>query len=238
VSAAPVADGSLQVDIWSDIACPWCAIGKRHLEQALADWEHRDDVVVTWHSFELDPRAPAEREGDLAERLADKYGVTVEEARASQERITGIASKAGLEFRFDRARSGNTFDAHRLVHLAAVHGKAGEMKERLFRAYLEEGELVSDHEVLARLAEELGLPEAEVAEVLATERFAEEVRLDESTAHALRISGVPFFVFDRKYGAAGAQPPDVLRQVLDRAWSERSPVEVVADGEACGPDGC
>ena len=218
-----MAEGSLQVDVWSDTACPWCAIGKRHLEQALADWEHRDEVVVTWHSFELDPEAPAEREGDLVERLARKYGVTVEEARASQERITGIASNAGLDFRFDRARSGNTFDAHRLVHLAAVHGRADEMTERLFVAYLSEGQLISDHTVLARLAAEVGLPEAEVSELLATERFGEEVRLDESTAHALRITGVPFFVFDRRYGAAGAQPPHVLRQVLDRAWSELAP---------------
>src|SRR5262245_23445735 len=111
---------TLAVDIWSDIACPWCAIGKRHLELAVADWEHRDEVVVTWHSFELDPTAPAERTGDRVENLARKYGITVEQARAAQEQITGVAEKAGLEFHFDRARSGNTFDAHRLVHLAAA----------------------------------------------------------------------------------------------------------------------
>jgi predicted DsbA family dithiol-disulfide isomerase len=212
---------TVEVDIWSDIACPWCAIGRANFETALSRWEHRGDVVVTWHSFELDPGAPAERKGDLVERLARKYGVSVDEARAGQERVTAIAANAGLDFHFEKARSGNTFDAHRMVHLAAAHGKAGEMNERLFRAYLEEGELISDHETLARLAAEVGLPEGEVTETLATERYAEDVRLDESTAHALRITGVPFFVFDKRYGASGAQPPEVITQLLDRAWSER-----------------
>jgi len=222
----------IAVDIWSDIACPWCYIGKRNLELALSGWDHRADVVVTWHSFELDPHAPAERVGDLAERLAEKYGVSVQRARAAQARITSLAADAGLELHFETARSGNTFDGHRLVHLAAAHGKQDAMTERLFSAYLSEGELISDHDTLARLAGSVGLPMAEVADTLASDRYADDVRLDESTAHALGITAVPFFVVDRAFGASGAQPSAVLTSLLDKAWSERSPVTAVREGDA------
>jgi len=214
----------IQVDIWSDIACPWCYIGKRNFETALSGWEHRADVAVTWHSFELDPHAPAERVGDLTERLADKYGVSIEQARATQARITALAADAGLDLHFETARSGNTFDGHRLVHLAAAHGKQDAMTERLFSAYFSEGELIADHETLARLAGSVGLPAAEVGGTLGSDRYADDVRLDESTAHALGITAVPFFVVDRAYGASGAQPPAVLASLLDKACSERRPV--------------
>src|SRR3954453_15137503 len=136
----------MQVDIWSDIACPWCYIGKRRFEKALAGWGHAGDVVVTWPAFELDPGAPAERHGDRTESLARKYGITVERATEIQEHITREAAAEGLKFRFDIARSGNTFDGHRLIHLAAEHGLQDAMKERVMAAYLCEGELISDHE--------------------------------------------------------------------------------------------
>jgi predicted DsbA family dithiol-disulfide isomerase len=228
----------MEVDIWSDIACPWCYIGKRRFEKALAGWEHRDEVVVTWHAFELDPSAPPERHGDRTEALARKYGITVERAREAQDHITREAAGEGLEFRFDIARSGNTFDGHRLIHLAAQHGLQDAMKERVMAAYLCEGLLISDHDTLARLAAEVGLPAGDVAETLASDRYAEEVRTDEGTATALGISAVPFFVVDRAVGASGAHPPEVLTGLLDKAWAERSPLSVVADGETCGPDGC
>jgi predicted DsbA family dithiol-disulfide isomerase len=228
----------VHVEIWSDIACPWCYVGKRRFEAALAAFEHRDDVRVTWRSFELDPGAPAERAGDRAAHLAAKYGSSVEQARAMEDQMTQVAATEGLEFRFGAARAGNTFDAHRLVHLAAAHGAQDAMKERLLRAYLGEGELISDPATLARLAAEVGLPEDEVRELLATDQYADAVRADEDTGSTLGISAVPFFVADRTFGAAGAQSPEVLGEFLRRAWDARSPLSVVASGDACGPDGC
>jgi predicted DsbA family dithiol-disulfide isomerase len=228
----------VDVEIWSDIACPWCYVGKRRFEAALAQFEHRDEVRVTWRSFELDPTAPPEREGDRAARLAEKYGMTVERARELEQQMTETAAGEGLAFRFDIARSGSTFDAHRLVHLAHKHGRQDEVKERLLRAYFGEGELISDHETLVRLATELGLPEDEVRETLAGDRYAEQVREDEQTASRLGISAVPMFVVDRALGAAGAHPPQALLELLRQGWANRPPEPVLAGGESCGVDGC
>ena len=213
----------LHVEIWSDIACPWCYVGKRRFEAALARFEHRDEVRVTWRSFELDPAAPAEREGDRTTHLARKYGTTREQAQAMHEHMTQVAAAEGLDFRFDIARGGNTFDAHRLVHLAAGHGAQDAMKERLFRAYLGEGELVSERAVLERLGLEVGLPQHEVRELLAGDRYAAEVREDEHGAASLGVTAVPFFVVDRALGASGAQPPEVLADLLRRGWEARIP---------------
>ena len=228
----------MDVEIWSDIACPWCYVGKRRFEAALSGFEHRDEVTVTWRSFELDPAAPRERGGDRATHLAEKYGTTRERALEMQRHMTEVAATEGLEFRFDRARSGNTFDAHRLLHLAAEHGLQDALKERLMRAYLTEGRLIGDPEVLEELGVAAGLPRPAVAELLASDRFAAEVREDERTAAALGIHAVPFFVVDRALGASGAQPPEVLAEMLRRGWEARPKLAVVADGETCGVDGC
>ena len=219
----------MNVEIWSDIACPWCYVGKRRFEAALAAFEHRDDVTLTWRSFELDPSAPHEREGDRDEHLARKYGMTREQAAQMHAQMTEVAAAAGLDLRFDIARGGTTFDAHRVVHLAAAHGKQDAMKERLLRAHFTEGELVSDHDVLTRLAVETGLPEDEVRDVLATDRYAAEVRDDERTASQLGISAVPFFVADRAIGASGAQPPEVLLEFLRKAAAGDLPAPVAVD---------
>jgi predicted DsbA family dithiol-disulfide isomerase len=227
----------MDVEIWSDIACPWCYIGKRRFEAALAAFAHRDEVTVTWRSFELDPGAPAEA-GDLAEELAAKYGSSVEQARSMQAQMTEVAAGEGLDFHFETARGGNTLDGHRLVHLAAEHGLQDDMKERLLRAYLSEGELIADPATLERLGREVGLPEDEVREVVEGDRFTAEVRDDERTATSLGISAVPFFVVDRRFGAAGAQSPEVLGSLLDQAWDARTPLSLVAEGDVCGPDGC
>jgi predicted DsbA family dithiol-disulfide isomerase len=227
----------VDVEIWSDIACPWCYIGKRRFEAALAQFEHRDEVRVTWRSFELDPAAPAEREGDRAARLADKYGMTVERAREMEQHLTDTAAEEGLGFRFDVARSGTTFDAHRLVHLAREHGLQDAMKERLLQAYFTEGELMSDRETLVRLGVQTGLDEDAIRETLAGDRFADEVRADEHAAGQLGISAVPTFVIDRALGASGAHPPDALLELLRRGWENRSSL-VLAGGETCGAEGC
>jgi len=227
----------VDVEIWSDIACPWCYIGKRRFESALAGFEHREDVRVTWRSFELDPSAPAEREGDRATRLAEKYGITVERAKEMERTVTDAAAGEGLDFRFDIQRSGATFDGHRVVHLAAEHGLQDAMKERLLRAYFTEGELMSDRETLVRLAVEVGLDEDGVRQMLASDRFAAEVRGDERLAGQFGISAVPTFVVDRAIGASGAHPPEALIQLLRQGWERRSPVPVIAGGEACDVDG-
>jgi predicted DsbA family dithiol-disulfide isomerase len=174
----------MHVEIWSDIACPWCYVGKRRFEAALAGFEGRDDVRVTWRSFELDPTAPPERPHDGTTHLAEKYGTTRDEALGMQRHMAETAAGEGLDFRFDRARGGNTFDAHRLLHLAAAHELQDAMKERLMRAYLTEGELMSDRDALARLAAEVGLPQDELGEML------RRVRADQAEVPAGEGCGV------------------------------------------------
>jgi predicted DsbA family dithiol-disulfide isomerase len=235
----------LRIDIWSDIACPWCYVGKRHLEQALERFAHKDEVEIVWRAFELDPRAPRVRDASqsYAERLATKYGTTPAQGQAMIDRMVATAAQDGLSLRFDHIRSGNTFDAHRLLHLAHERGKQDALKERLLRAYLTEGQAIGEPEVLRVLARDVGLDGAEVDAVLDGDRFAAEVRQDEAIARELQISGVPFFVMAGRLGVSGAQPADVLLGALDRAWSElvapaRTGNETFAEGAACGPDGC
>jgi predicted DsbA family dithiol-disulfide isomerase len=230
---------TLRVDVWSDIVCPWCAIGKRRLEAALARFPHRDDVEVVWRAFELDPSAPTVREGDNAARLAEKYGRTKAQAEAMIQSVTDTAAKDGLDFQLSRARSGNTFDGHRVLHLAAERGLQDAVKERLLRGYMSEGQAIGEHDVLVRLASEAGLDAEEVRAVLASDRYAREVREDEETAQRLGIHGVPFFVLAGKYAFSGAQPADVILRGLDQAWASLPEREEVAQvGAVCGPDGC
>ena len=228
----------MNVEIWSDIACPWCYIGKRRFEAALSRFEHADEVSVTWRSFELDPQAPPERPGDRAVHLAAKYGSSVEQARRMQQQMTDVAAAEGLDFHFEIAREGSTFDAHRLLHLAALHGRQDALEERLMRAYLTEGELISDAATLERLAADVGLDAAAAREVLAGDAYAADVRADEDAATALGITAVPFFVVDRSIGAAGAQSPDVLLDLLRRGWEARPRLTMLATGDSCGIDGC
>lgn len=208
----------MDVEIWSDIACPWCYIGKRHFEAALAEFEHADEVNVTWRSYELDPSAPAEVPGQSVEIIARKYGLSPEQAQAAEDRVAQTAADAGLDYHLDRARMGSTFDGHRLVHLAKQHGLQDEMKERLFRGRFIDGELMSDTETLIAAALEVGLPEDDVRATLASDRFAEAVREDEQAAGELGITGVPMFVVDRRFGASGAQPPAQLLGLLRHSW--------------------
>ncbi len=230
----------MQVEIWSDVVCPWCAIGRRRFGTALERFAHADEVTVRWRSFELDPGAPREREGDLAVHLAEKYGIGLEQAHGMHRQMTETAALDGLEFRFDRARGGNTFDAHRLLHLAGDRGIQDAVKDRLFRAYLTDGEPIGDHATLARLGVEMGLDDA--ADVLESDRYGAEVRADERQAQAYGITGVPFFVIDGRYGVSGAQPADTLLQVLDQAWTESHPAPVLlpagGPGETCADGTC
>lgn len=212
---------AMHVEIWSDLACPWCHLGRRRFELALAAFPHRDDVEVVWRAFELDPGAPAAYDGDRVERLARKYGSSREQAEGVQRHIAQQGAEDGVEFRFELVRDGNTFDAHRLTKLAAAHGLADRMIERLFHARFAEGALLSDTAELERLAAEVELPRDETAEVLVGDRFAHEVRADEQLAAELGINAVPFFLAERAIGASGAHPPEILGRLLERGWEAR-----------------
>ena len=225
----------MKVEIWSDVVCPWCYIGKRRFESALSRFPHGDQVEVEWRSFELDPGAARTHElrGTHAEQLSTKFGRPVDQIEQMLDQVTTTAAGEGLDFRFDLNRGGNSFDAHRLLHLAKARGRQDPLKERLDRGTFTEGLAVSDHEELTALAVEVGLDESEVRAVLASDRFADDVRADEAQARAYGISGVPFFVIDGTYGVSGAQPADLFLQGLTQAWGERSPLTpLVGDGTA------
>jgi predicted DsbA family dithiol-disulfide isomerase len=214
----------MQVEIWSDIGCPWCYIGRRRFEKALAQFEHAAAVEVTWRSFELDPNAPRENAGSINDLLMHKYRLSRQQVESMQAQVTLLAVQEGLEFRMDLVQPVNTFDAHRLLHLAASHGLQSEMKERLQRAYFSEGRQVSDHETLVLLAVETGLDAAETRRVLEDPNaYAGEVRADLRKARLLGINGVPFFVLAGKYGVSGAQPTQLLLDALNNAWEEAPP---------------
>lgn len=225
----------MKIEIWSDIACPWCYVGKRRFERALAEFPHVEDVEVVWRSFELDPSAPKRQQGRQAELLARKYGVTLDRAEAMNANMTAEARKEGLDFHFERVQVGNTFDAHRLIHFADANGKRGEMVERLFRAYLTDGEALGDRDVLVRLAADIGLDSESARSTLMGDAFADAVRADQERARMFGISGVPFFAIDEKYGVSGAQPPAALLEVFEQAWTDAG-VEMVARTAAA--DGC
>lgn len=209
----------MKVEIWSDVACPWCYIGKRRFEAALAGFEHRNEVDVRWRSFELDPSAPLDREDAYAQRLATKYGTTLATAEDTIDRMIEAGARHGVVMRFDKARPANTFDAHRLLHLAAAHGVQHDLKERLLHATFTRGAQVADVEVLVALAADAGLDPAEARTMLAGDAYAADVRADERAAADLGITSVPYFVVGGTYGVAGAQPPDVLLDVLRDAWA-------------------
>jgi predicted DsbA family dithiol-disulfide isomerase len=217
----------MQVEVFSDVVCPWCYIGKRHLEQALAEFPHADQVSVTYRSYQLDPSTPKDVTGTLTGRLAAKYGVSEAQAQAMNDRVTGVAADAGLDYHLDRAHPANTFDAHRLLHFAAAHGKQIDMKERLLAAYFSEGKRIGDVDVLVSEAEAVGLDGTAVRAMLAGVDYTDEVNADLSLARAFGISGVPFFVIDRTYGLSGAQPAEVIRQALENAWMESHPLTMV-----------
>jgi predicted DsbA family dithiol-disulfide isomerase len=210
---------SLTVEVWSDLVCPWCYIGKRQLELALEQFDHRDSVDVVWRSFELDRDRPADPRS-LDEYFQTERGMDAGAVAAQHERVTSIAAEIGLEYRLDRAQLGNTFDGHRLVHFAAAKGLQDEANDRLFAAYRTEGRPISDRETLADVAAEAGLDRSQAALALETGEFADDVRADERLAAELGVSAVPFFVLDRKYGVAGAQPADYLLAALNQVWDE------------------
>jgi predicted DsbA family dithiol-disulfide isomerase len=211
----------LKIEIWSDVVCPWCYIGKRRFEAALELFEHRASADIIWRSFELNPAAPKVSPETTREMLASKYGVSLAEADSMQARVAGIAAEEGLVYRLDRTRPSNTFDAHRLIHFAKSKGRQDVMKERLLRAYFMDGAAPGDPETLVALAVDAGFGEQEARTVVAGDAFEADVRADEERAARLGIRGVPFFLAGEKYGASGAQPVEVLLGLLQQAWDAR-----------------
>jgi predicted DsbA family dithiol-disulfide isomerase len=210
----------MQVEIWADVVCPWCYLGKRRFEQALDRFPHRDEVEVIYRSFELDPAAPPGVTRPTVDVLASKYGMSPEQARDAQLQMEQRAAGDGLTFHLEDLRSGNTRDAHRLLQLARAQGRQAELAERLYRAYFTDQASVFDHSSLAGLAAEAGLDPDEVRAVLASDEYGQAVDADERTALSFGISGVPFFVIDRRYGISGAQPAQTIVEVLERVWAE------------------
>lgn len=233
----------MKVEVWSDVVCPWCYIGKRRLESALTDFAYSDQVEVIYRSFELDSTAVVDSRKSVTEMLAEKYGVSLAQATAMNDRVTGIAAGEGLEYHLEKARHANTVKAHRLIHLAADKGQQNEALERVMTAYFSEGANVGDTETLVRLAVDAGLDADEARATLDGDAYADAVRADERRARMLGITGVPFFVVDERYGVSGAQPADLLLEVLEQAWGESHPLLKVTgassdDVDSCEGDSC
>jgi predicted DsbA family dithiol-disulfide isomerase len=230
------------IEIWSDVVCPWCYIGKRRLETALRSFPHADDVEVVYRSFELDPTAPQVGTESVSDALARKYGGGAANVTAMMDRVADLAAEVGLRFDYADATHSKTVDAHRLLHLALAEGgpeQQRRLNEALLDAYFGHGRSMGDHAVLRDVAVAAGLDADRVDAVLASDEYAGAVAADITQARAYGISGVPFFVVDEKFGVSGAQPTEVFSQLLERAWVESRPaLEVVGEGTVCGPDGC
>jgi predicted DsbA family dithiol-disulfide isomerase len=218
----------MKVEIWSDVVCPWCYIGKRRFEAALARFEAADTVEVTWRSFQLNPDYPVGSHETHDAYLAHKLGVTPAQVEQLNERVVALAAGEGLDYHFETYVTVNTFDAHRVTHLAKALGLGLPIHERFLRAQLVEGEVLDDPDTLARLAADVGVPEAETRRVLASDAYAAEVRADIEEARAIGVNGVPFFVLDRRYGISGAQPAELFLEALQAAQRDAAAEVVTA----------
>lgn len=234
----------MKVEIWSDIICPFCYIGKRNFESALGEFDHSGEIELEWKSFQLDPTIPEQRADkvNLYEYLAERKGINVAQSEAMHRSVAETAKRAGLEYNFDKAVVANSFRAHRLIQYAKIKGLGDAMEERLFHAYFTEGKDVSDAAVLVGLGKDIGLGEVDVTAALSEKVHAAKARNDISEAQRLGVTGVPFFVFDRRYAVSGAQPPAVFLQTLQRSFNDwqKEHVNLVSpypDGSSCAPGG-
>ena len=232
----------IKVEIWSDVACPWCYIGKRRFESALAHFEQRDQVEIIWRSFELAPDAPDTTDETLNEMLSKKYGMSLQQAQDANSRVTALAAAEGLDYHLDKAQYANTFHAHQLIHLAAEYHLQDAMKERLLKAYFTDGLALGHIDTLVQLAAEIGIDANKAQTALVNDTYADAVRADEQRAHDFGISGVPFFAFNEKYGVSGAQPAEMFSEVLAQVWGEVRPqlisVKSTPGAGICTDDSC
>ncbi len=231
----------MKIEIWSDVMCPFCYIGKRKFENALSQFKDRDHVEIVWKSFQLNPNLKTDPNKNTLQHLSESKGWSMEYTRNTVNHVSNMAKEVGLEYNFDKAIVANSFDAHRLIQMAKKYGKGDAAEERLFKAYFTEGKNTADHTILLQLAKEIGLDETEVSDMLKGKEFTKEVLNDLQEADQLRISGVPFFVFDRKYAVSGAQQSDVFLDTLKKAWehySSNNPLIITNDkGQSCTPEG-
>ena len=233
----------LKVQIWSDIMCPFCYIGKRRIEEALQNFEHKEAVEIEWKSYQLDASFIASPEDNMVEHLAEKYRKDNDWAQNMLDNMTQNAKTAGLDFHFEKAVLANSFNAHRLLHLAKKYNLANDLEELLFKAYLTEGKNVNDLDTLSKLGIEVGLDSEEISQVLNSDTYGSEVKKDQEEANAIGVQGVPFFVLDNKYAISGAQPASAFLETLEKVWEEgkfESKVTLLntTDGDSCGIDGC
>jgi predicted DsbA family dithiol-disulfide isomerase len=213
----------MKIEVWSDFVCPFCYIGKRRLEQALAQFPHKDQVEIEYKSFELDPNAPKDSDKNIHELLASKYGMTVEQAKQQNDGIRQHAASVGLTYHFDTMKPTNTFDAHRLAKFAKMKGKEAEIIEKLMYAYFTESKHIGEHETLADIAESAGLDRQETLKVLEDKNaYANDVRIDQAIAQQYGIRGVPYFVINQKYAISGAQPTETFINALNKIWEEEA----------------
>jgi predicted DsbA family dithiol-disulfide isomerase len=229
----------MKVEIWSDVMCPFCYIGKRKFEQALQQFDNKDQVEVTWKSFQLDPDMETQPGKNAHQYLAERKGWTLDYAKQASRQVTGMAKEVGLNYDFDKAVVANSFNAHRVSHLAKKYKLGNAMEEALFKAYFTEGKNIDDAQTLMELGTAIGLKADEIKEVLNGDLYAAEVEQDIMEAQQVGVRGVPFFVIDRKYAVSGAQQSDVFLGALNKAWSESSPQNnnLSADGGSCDIDG-
>lgn len=232
----------MKVEIWSDVMCPFCYIGKRRFESALAQFPSRDEIEIEWKSFQLNPDLETDPGINIDQYLADKKGWSIDHARDLNAHVTQMAAEVGLTYNFDKAIVANSFNAHRFSHLAKKHGLGIAAEEQLFKTYFTDGKNIDDHATLIALGEEIGLDGTEVAKMLQGNALADEVKHDIAEAQYLGVQGVPFFVVNRKYAVSGAQEVDVFEQTLQKAFGEwqqenAKPQLEVINGAACGPDG-
>lgn len=231
----------LKVQIWSDIMCPFCYIGKRRIEDALQHFDHKEAVEIEWKSFQLDPSFIASEQDSMVEHLAEKYRKDADWAQQMLDNMTQNAKKSGLDFHFEKAVMANSWNAHRLLHLAKKHNLANDLEESLFKAYLTDGKNVNDLEILAELGLEVGLTAEEIKQVLHSKAYANEVQQDIKEAQSIGVQGVPFFVFDSKYSVSGAQDSETFVKTLEKVWQEGEFDSKVTDSTAknsCDSNGC
>lgn len=222
----------MKVEIWSDVVCPFCYIGKRKFEKALEGFNAKDKVEIEWKSFQLDPDMEYKEGQSVHEYLGKRKGGTTADGKRMNDGMAAIAKEVGLDYNFDKAIVNNTLDAHRLLHFAKEQGLQNELKERLFKAYYTEGQNIGDTDTLVQLASEIGLNAEKARQVLESGAYEEAVRNDQYYAYQVGVQGVPFFVFNNKYAVSGAQPPEVFTQVLDKVWDEEKPELLAVQGES------
>lgn len=236
-------ENQLKIQIWSDVMCPFCYIGKRKIEEAITQFENKDSIEIEWKSFELDPSFVPKPSETIADHLAEKYGRDTDWAQSMLENTTQTAKTNGLDFHFEKAILANSLNAHRLQHLAKKHNLSNELEELLFKAYFTEGKNVNDWITLQEIGQKAGLHIDEIKQLIDTDIYTKEVRQDQQDAQNIGVTGVPFFVFDNKYAVSGAQPTEVFLKTLEKTWEEgnfetKLKLQNTSDENSCGINGC